>query len=96
MRQPIHWLVPFWIFESWHASLLLHTCHRHIAEHIRLAHFSTSLRFKPDTLMRRAGIDRLVLPHQISHVSENMTRRYLHVATSDKRATVQALYEERV
>lgn len=88
MRQPIHWLVPFWIFESWHASLLLHTCHRHIAEHIRLAHFSTSLRFKPDTLMRRAGIDRLVLRDQIGHVSERTTERYNHTSDEDKRQAV--------
>ena len=46
------------------------------------------LRRTYNTLMVRAGVDRIVLRSQIGHVSEEMTARYMGVSDADKHEAV--------
>ena len=46
-----------------------------------------------NTLMVRAGVDRIVLRSQMGHCSEEMTRRYAGIPVEDKQAAVRRLME---
>ncbi len=51
------------------------------------------LRRTYNTLMVRAGVDRVVLRSQIGHVSEAMTERYMGVSDEDKHKAVRDVFQ---
>ena len=51
------------------------------------------LRRTYNTLMVRAGVDRVVLRSQIGHVFEAMTERYMGVSDEDKHKAVRDVFQ---